>query len=88
MISLSACLDAPMRPPRFSEVFGVKNRVNDLGVIVGGLRGLLPYWLPDVGSAGEDVGSSSVNGSLAVLGGTFSCDPKRGKPSMSRLSDW
>lgn len=42
VISLNACLEAPILPPLSRDDLGVKNRVKDLGVIVGALRGLLP----------------------------------------------
>lgn len=41
VMSLNACLEAPIRPPLSRDDLGVKNRVKDLGVIVGALRGLL-----------------------------------------------
>lgn len=81
VISLSTCLDAPIRPPLFSDDFGVKKRVNDLGVIVGGLRGLLPCWLPKEGRTGDDL-ESPPSADNAVLGGRFSCDPKGVKLSI------
>lgn len=74
-MSLNACLDAPIRPPLSKEDFGVKKRVKDLGVIVGGLRCLLPCCFPAKGRTGEEVGSSPSVDS-AVLDGKFSWDPK------------
>ncbi len=74
MISLKACLEGPIRPPRSKDDLGVKKRVKDLGVIVGGLRGLLLCWLPRTGSIGEEAGSSPSS-DIAVLGAKFSCDP-------------
>ena len=72
VISLSACLDALIRPPRFRDDFGVKNRVKDRGVIVGALRGLLPCcgleWRGD-----EPRFSPLVE--VAQLNRVFSCDP-------------
>ena len=81
VMSLKACLDAPIRPPRSEDDFGVKKRVNDLGVMVGGLRCLLPGWLFEIGRTGEEEGSSqSVD--MAVLYCTFSCDPDGVKVSI------
>ena len=74
VMSLKACLDAPILPPRLREDFGVKKRVKDLGVIVGGLRCLLPGWLLDTGSTGEEVGSP-ISVDMALLDCKISCDP-------------
>ena len=73
-MSLKACLDAPMRPPRSREDLGVKNRVKDLGVIVGALRGLLRDSLPRLGSTGDEPKFSSFV-EVAQLEKHFSCDP-------------
>lgn len=74
VMSLNACLDAPIRPPRSREDLGVKNRVKDLGVIVGALRGLLPYCLPKLGSTGDEFKSSPFV-EVALLDRRFSWDP-------------
>lgn len=74
VMSLNACLDAPIRPPRSREDFGVKNRVKVLGVIVGALRGLLPCLLSRVGSTGDEPRFSLLV-EVARLDGGFSCDP-------------
>lgn len=74
VMSLNACLEAPMRPPRSREDFGVKNRVKLLGVIVGALRGLLPGCLPRVGNTGDEPRISPLV-EVAMLDGGFSCDP-------------
>ena len=84
MISLKTCLDVPIRPLPFKEDLGVKNRVKDRGVIVGGLRGLLPYWVPDNGTAGEDIGSFSFSNTV-VLGLVFSCEPVGVRFSMEEI---
>lgn len=81
MISLNACLDAPIRPPRSKEDLGVKKRVNDRGVIVGGFRCLLPLCFPGVGRIGEEAGSPPSS-DTAVLDGIFSWDPRGVKFSM------
>ena len=75
VISLNACLDAPIRPPRSKDDLGVKNRVKDLGVIVGGLRGLLPCCLLRLGSTGDESRFSPFV-EVAQLDGGFSCDPR------------
>lgn len=74
-MSLNACLDAPIRPLRFREDLGVKNRVKDLGVIVGALRGLLPYCLPKLGSTGDESGLSPFV-DVAQLDKEVSWDPR------------
>ena len=74
VISLNACLDAPIRPPRSREDLGVKNRVKVLGVIVGGLRGLLPCCFLGLGSTGDEPKCSSFV-EVAQLGRGLSCDP-------------
>ena len=73
VMSLNACLDAPIRPPRSREDLGVKNRVKVLGVIVGALRGLLPCCLPRLGSTGEEARVSPFE--AAQLDNRVSCDP-------------
>ncbi len=75
VISLNACLDAPMRPPRSRDDLGVKKRVKDLGVIVGALRGLLPCCLLRLGSTGEEHRSSPCV-EVVPLDRGFSCDPR------------
>ncbi len=74
VMSLNACLDAPIRPPRSREDLGVKNRVKLLGVIVGALRGLLPCCLPTLRSTGDEPRFSPFV-EVAQLDGGFSCDP-------------
>lgn len=77
VISLNACLDAPIRPPRSRDDLGVKNRVKLLGVIVGGLRGLrvvLPCLL-GLGSTGDEIRISPFV-EVAQLDRGFSCDPR------------
>lgn len=74
VISLNARLDAPIRPPRSKEDLGVKKRVNDLGVIVGGLRCLLPLHFLEGGRIGDGVGSPPTV-DTAVLNGKSSWDP-------------
>ena len=74
VISLSACLDAPTRPPRSRDDLGVKNRVKDLGVIVGGFRGLLPCCLIRLGRTGDESRISPFV-EVAQLDEGFSCDP-------------
>lgn len=74
VMSLNACLEAPIRPPRSKEDFGVKNRVKDLGVIVGALRGLLPCCLLRLGSTGDEPRFSPFV-EVAQLDRRFSCDP-------------
>ena len=74
VMSLNACLDAPIRPPRSKEDLGVKNRVKDLGVIVGALRGLLPCCLTRLGSTGEESRFSPLV-DVAQLERGFSWDP-------------
>ena len=54
VMSLKACLDAPIRPPRSRDDLGVKKRVKVRGVIVGALRGLLPCCLLRLGSTGDE----------------------------------
>lgn len=74
VMSLNACLEAPIRPPRSMEDFGVKNRVKLLGVIVGALRGLLPCCLAKVGSTGDEPRFSLLV-EVAMLDGGYSWDP-------------
>ena len=74
VMSLKACLDAPIRPPRSRDDLGVKNRVKLLGVIVGGLRGLLPCWLLRPGSTGDEL-RFSLFVEAALLDRGLSCDP-------------
>lgn len=74
VMSLNACLDAPIRPPLSKEDFGVKNRVNVLGVIVGALRGLLPCCLSRVGSTGDEPRFSPLV-EVARLDRRYSWDP-------------
>ena len=74
VISLNACRDAPIRPPLSRDDLGVKNRVKDLGVIVGGLRGLLPCRWLRLGRTGEEHRSSPLV-EVAQLDRGFSCDP-------------
>ena len=85
-MSLNACLDAPIRPPRSREDFGVKNRVKVLGVIVGALRGLLPCCLPRLGSTGDEPRCSPLV-EAAELDGGFSWDPSGVCSSISTVSD-
>ena len=73
-MSLNACLEAPIRPPRSREDLGVKNRVKVLGVIVGAFRGLLPFCLPRLGSAGEERRFSPLIEVIQLDRG-LSCDP-------------
>ena len=73
VMSLNACLEAPIRPPRSREDLGVKNRVKVLGVIVGALRGLLPCCLLRLGSAGDEARFSPLV-EVAQLDRGFSCD--------------
>ena len=56
---LSAFLEAPILPPLSREDLGVKKRVKDLGVIVGGLRGLPPVSFCNWGRIGDELGSCS-----------------------------
>ena len=81
VISLSACLDAPIRPPRSRDDLGVKNRVKDLGVIVGAFRGLLPCCLLRLGSAGDEPRVSPLD-EVVQLDTGFSCDPHGVKSSI------
>ena len=77
MISLSACLDAPILPPLSNDDFGVKKRVNDLGVIVGGFFCLLLPRLVWIGRVGEEQKLSAVGETALELSlYSFSCDPK------------
>lgn len=82
MISRNACLDAPTRPSFFKDDLGVKKRVKDLGVIVGGLRCLQLVCFSGRVKMGDEVGSSpSVD--AAVHGNAFSWDPSGLKLSIS-----
>ena len=73
-MSLNACLDAPIRPPRSRDDLGVKKRVNVLGVIVGALRGLLPCFWFRLGSTGDEPRFSPFV-EVAQLDRAVSCDP-------------
>lgn len=73
VMSLNACREAPILPPLSSDDLGVKNRVKDLGVIVGALRGLLPSCFLAGGRTGDEVGfSPSIE--AALLDNIFSWD--------------
>ena len=74
VMSLNACLDAPIRPPRSRDDLGVKKRVNVLGVIVGALRGLLPCFWCRLGSTGDEPRFSPFV-EVAQLDRGVSCDP-------------
>ena len=80
-MSLNACLDAPTRPPRSKEDLGVKNRVKDLGVIVGALRGLLPCFLTRLGRIGDESRFSPLV-DVAQLERGLSWDPSGVRSSM------
>lgn len=71
VISLNACRDAPIRPPLSRDDLGVKNRVKDLGVIVGGFRGLVPCRLLRLGRIGDEYRVSPLV-EVAQLDGGFS----------------
>ena len=73
VISLNTCLDAPILSPLSREDLGVKKRVNDRGVIVGALRGLLLWWSLGGGRIGDEARSPSID--AALLDRTFSCEP-------------
>lgn len=65
VMSLNACREAPILPPLSSDDLGVKNRVKDLGVIVGALRGLPPSCFFAGGRMGDEVGfSPSIEAAL------------------------
>ena len=72
MISLRTCLEAPILPVLPAEDLGVKNRVKERGVMVGGLRSLLLEAEPLAGKDGELVRSGAGRGESSV--GTFSCE--------------
>ena len=85
-MSLNTCLDVPIRPPRSREDLGVKNRVKDLGVIVGALRGLLPCSLLRLGSTGDEVMFSPFV-EVTLLDGGFSWDPNGVSFSITIVSE-
>lgn len=66
VISRSACLDAPTLLSLFRDVFGVKKRLNVLGVTFGPLLGFSEHWLLG-GRRGEDGGCGSDCGMLSTL---------------------
>ena len=65
-MSLRACLEAPTLLLRSTEDLGVKNRVKERGVIVGGLRGLLLSAELKLGSEGELAISGAVREEFAT----------------------